>query len=1496
MTQDMTEMILGERDIECEIQQPSRQGVGKEQAIVWLEYAIMLVLMLVWGTTSAWGQSPKVADGVYYIRNNATNKGYLWPSVTTNTTTGYRYLTTSLGVSASEVNNNNNVSYPAHDKSYSHWVVKNVTGGYIQLINPRLNKYVVIRAFSKANNTKANDYGDRDVWLTDEPASENLGYSYFVLNNDNSPYKISPKPELNGKNTTTGYSLNSASGDDRTWLTWSKSDNKPQKGEGREGLIQFYSGGTPLWSFTLDLLDAPTISDVDENSQVTITENNELPSGYNIRYTTDGSDPTASSTILEGNTLEISSSCTLKMVIERYGVVLTGVATKAVIPVAPKPTFTLNADGSITMTSEAGTTIRYTTDGSDPNTSSTSYSTTPIDASVVANATGSAIKAIAVNDADNTIVSYVVTIPLQTYTYKIVNKSKVVVLKKVVKQAVGKSLSTYIDIPADIRSSYLRGETMTFYGAFAYSYDVGDGIPAETIAAADQIDRTPESGTDIYVTYDFDNSGDNYLHLQGARTMNIKYEVSTGTYNYLKNDNGTIAYDPDAATSITATTHLWYIGSATATADPYAVVVQNSTKNNYLKYTSSPSPAFSLGGEADIYYIVANTPVDTDSDGTSDYEDVTLKNISSGESYTIRVFEVKIPTSYYMIDKAGKKLFGPLESTSSTLSVPSEWQSPLVSTYHFWKESAFDPTKLASDTYELIKDPAPTEMRNEDIPLLGAGEHIYITYDVDPTFEFDNTDDDKTGSQTYMLRFTGGEYFRQEDGHDAMMAEDKAQKAVYPYSNGDAMLYVYGTEQWNTQLNSGASTRTRWLWYVVSPTSDPYHVYIMSHQGQASSHSYFRTYPVTYQDRTLATPANVTKIVTGVTTKNKAAKDAHEDPTEYMILKTLNGNCKLVTVNSIFDGENSAQRTVTNFEQYWKNNPTVQNLLKEGTDNSINTAESFSDNIQLDATQTAKLPDNWHSYKAFANAAPWHEWKTDSTGTGKKYIDKDHWFQTIDMGSTGEFVFEPVTLQPQVILIDNHGWEVMRMAMYSDKEMTVKNVDLKKYDSPMVKQYRWYPTASKANGYHKYTVKNPNIAIYNKNASNKWVATTDSVTHQSTSLYDVPYDHITPVQDKSVKSDFYVTYDVQSLYANSYAGAATSEASQASKFVVKQGSDYAKNNGNTLATSSGAVDVENVDPTLQWYVKPNFDIDGEMGYDYEGEYEEKTKTETDEDNFNAGMNGFDPYNVQLQSVSNTARYLATNSGSPTLSNVWEGSSTGLTLIDLSTSTKYHPMGYDQTTLNVTNTTFMVVSDANGKMLLMPRFDNTKVVNTFTSPYLKATADEGQYLTLEMVPTIVEKASDIKSAGGYFILKDGFDIDVSIGTAEAPFTGIIDGKLRTISSPSTALVAYADSAIIKNVIVDNVIISGDTVGAICNVAKGQTRIYNCGVLATNSTHAKDKDGYDKITECSSTIGGTNYAGGIVGFLDDDSRVINCYSYANITGGAEVGGIVGHNDYA
>ena len=145
-------------------------------------------------------------------------------------------------------------------------------------------------------------------------------------------------------------------------------------------------------------------------------------------------------------------------------------------------------------------------------------------------------------------------------------------------------------------------------------------------------------------------------------------------------------------------------------------------------------------------------------------------------------------------------------------------------------------------------------------------------------------------------------------------------------------------------------------------------------------------------------------------------------------------------------------------------------------------------------------------------------------------------------------------------------------------------------------------------------------------------------------------------------------------------------------------------------------------------------------------------------------------------------------------------------------------------------------------------------------------------------------------------------DVSASGADAiteEFTGTFDGDGYTISDLGHALFNSVKGGTVKNVILDNVSISSGNdngnAGAICCEAIGDTRIYNCGVLASGSTVAKDEDGYDKITLCSSSISGSNYAGSIVGLLDGSARVINCFSYANVSGGT-VGGIVGHNNVA
>ena len=161
-----------------------------------------------------------------------------------------------------------------------------------------------------------------------------------------------------------------------------------------------------------------------------------------------------------------------------------------------------------------------------------------------------------------------------------------------------------------------------------------------------------------------------------------------------------------------------------------------------------------------------------------------------------------------------------------------------------------------------------------------------------------------------------------------------------------------------------------------------------------------------------------------------------------------------------------------------------------------------------------------------------------------------------------------------------------------------------------------------------------------------------------------------------------------------------------------------------------------------------------------------------------------------------------------------------------------------------------------------------------------------------------RASQITDpAGHYKVTEDGVDASVFENLYSKTFTGELDGGLFAISGGSHALFGTVNGGTVKNVILDNVSISsGTNVGAICNEAIGDTRIYNCGVLATGSTANTDENGYTYLTNCSSTISGSNYVGGIVGLLDGSSRVINCFSYAKVSGGTHVGGIVGYNNVA
>ena len=182
--------------------------------------------------------------------------------------------------------------------------------------------------------------------------------------------------------------------------------------------------------------------------------------------------------------------------------------------------------------------------------------------------------------------------------------------------------------------------------------------------------------------------------------------------------------------------------------------------------------------------------------------------------------------------------------------------------------------------------------------------------------------------------------------------------------------------------------------------------------------------------------------------------------------------------------------------------------------------------------------------------------------------------------------------------------------------------------------------------------------------------------------------------------------------------------------------------------------------------------------------------------------------------------------------------------------------------------------------------------TAVDPYLIEDADDyGTFVT-----NVNTNAND--DATKYYKITG--DINVS-GAAE--ITQAFSGTLTAEINPTTKMpyriknlsvpLFSTLTGTVKNLVLENVTISqSGQVGAVARVANGTARIYNVGILSGSIGSTGNSTAND-ATDC---------CGGLVGLLDGNSnaaykpRVINCYSYANITGGNRVGGIVGYNNYA
>ena len=1000
----------------------------------------------------------------------------------------------------------------------------------------------------------------------------------------------------------------------------------------------------------------------------------------------------------------------------------------------------------------------------------------------------------------------VLELPKYTYTYNVVDLAGNIAIKAEVEQPIFTPLSGYASIPATIRSPFLADETITYYGSYTdrngdekinrldWHNDTGGASEQDDIK-----DTPPTNNANIYVSYTTTELSSKSIQLIYSEQFNVKLN---GEYIYWDDTTNKILSENLATddAKLETTPYLWHLRGR----DPYCMRIDNkgyseqefgipaSTTTAYMynpigdgTYTDGSPESIAngmfvrvkddtwgndkelefvnnrinasrfiamMGGYAGVYEVLAAT-------GTTDLYHIGRASTEGAETkiYSIDTehggyahgadqlrFELAGETviTYTLVDKAKDELFT-VTSTNPRLALPSEYQSPLVDTYYYY------PTKDKAETDNHSNN--ITEIAQDDDNDAADDNHVWVTYTVNDNVKFNTASN--TTKNPYLLRFHNGKSYHLEDGSDKLTTGDKI-KAMYPYTNGDGNLNVYGEAMRDEQMNGGTNTRSRWQWFFESANSDPYHVKIHSKNQITTSlgkdYVYLRTYAVHFnQDAS----ASTTHIVTGSTLPGvwKAA-------TEYMVLGTA-GNYKLMTTQAVpIDlngdgdtsdaGESAGERQyVKSFEQYWKTYDMIKkHLLNITTDEYSEDPTTFvmpsTKWSDLKTALTTKGVNNeedlnyidgsnWHSYSIVANAKRWNGYD-DKGKDSKKVEELEHWFQSFDMGD-GTFTIENGEVPPVLVLLDRHGWEIMRKPIptgSSDPEAEAKLAALKVFDSPMVKEYKFYNNANKVSNCHKFHLRM-------QNGAERDPIMVGGVQFTSTSLGTLP----PYVADR----DLFVTYTVKEEYEKSYrysftdnGGDSYTESGTPSEFIVLQNHHYASDESSTLTANSAPINLSDAiiadadkaegSKTFQqkclWYLQPNLDIDDEMGIprpwrdsgDPDTYYNEKETKALFKD-----KTGFDPYNLQLKNVSTNKFFTIDMKKSILSGGVYTGDYEGggsLNVTLAAATDAEHavssPESYDHSTLKMTNQTFMAVQDENGNMQLMPRFDHSSRINAFVA--------------------------------------------------------------------------------------------------------------------------------------------------------------------------------------
>ena len=338
---------------------------------------MLLLLTLTLGAGTAWGQSYTEESGFYYLENKQNNEGYfLVPAGGTGTVKYFNgnentpYLTSYKKSKETEVNKINNFIW---------YIEKVIDGGntYYRFRHLLTGKYVVANGVVDTSNPARL----RLHLETQQEPDENTLFVIKEYTSDNTRIGIHHKSVYATHTNGSQY-----------WWWDVAGGNKDNYSQGNsDGILCFWNEITnnkgnwakPTAIETSKTVCLPPVISYDNGTGKVTISSYEGFDDVTYYYTTDGTEPTTSSTEYNGTPFDMPSGQTVVKAIAKRGDFQNTTVTTYNVEQCATPVITMESDGTYTVTcATAGVTFYYTTDGTIPTTTSTSNTTGSISLSL----------------------------------------------------------------------------------------------------------------------------------------------------------------------------------------------------------------------------------------------------------------------------------------------------------------------------------------------------------------------------------------------------------------------------------------------------------------------------------------------------------------------------------------------------------------------------------------------------------------------------------------------------------------------------------------------------------------------------------------------------------------------------------------------------------------------------------------------------------------------------------------------------------------------------------------------------------------------------------------------------------------------------------------------------------------------------------------------------------------------------------------------------------